>query len=212
MFGAWEAPDIASFWFALGAFVLSVIALGFTYAAHRREVWRERERPRPPVTARFDKWLSEPLVALFTLENHGAVVVDRAVVRVVTGDANLVGFAENESSHPRLREYDFGRLSPGEPVSAEFVTLEKAAHDSRSEAFVIAFERDKDKWSEQYRVDLPPRSPKYGKNDGPADRSVRAVASCWSGVARLSGDSFDVAAEPELVGLPRRDAGVARGR
>jgi hypothetical protein len=112
MFGAWEAPDIASFWFALGAFVLSVIALGFTYAAHRREVWRERERPRPPVTARFDKWLSEPLVALFTLENHGAVVVDRAVVRVVTGDANLVGFAENESSHPRLREYDFRPVEP----------------------------------------------------------------------------------------------------
>jgi hypothetical protein len=97
--------------------------------------------------------------SLFTLENHGAVVVDRAIVKVVTGDEKLVGFAENESSHPRLREWDFGRLSPGEPVSAEFVTLEKAAHDSRSEVFVIAFQRDKDKWSEQYRVELPLPSP-----------------------------------------------------
>ena len=111
------------------------------------------------MAARFDKWLSEPLVALFTLENHGAVVVDRAIVKVVTGDAKLVGFAENESSHPRLREWDFGRLSPGEPVSAEFVTLEKAAHDSRSEVVVIAFQRDKDKWSEQYHVELPPSGP-----------------------------------------------------
>jgi hypothetical protein len=159
MLGAWDGPDIASFWFAVGAFVLSVMALGFTYAAHRREVRRERERQRPPVAARFDKWLSEPLVALFTLENHGAVVVDRAIVKVVTGDAKLVGFAETESSHPRLREWDFGRLSPGEPVSAEFVTLEKAAHDSRSEVFVIAFQRDKDEWSEQYHVELPRPGP-----------------------------------------------------
>jgi hypothetical protein len=159
MLGTWGGPDIASFWFAVAAFVLSVIALGFTYAAHRREVRPARERQRPPVVARFDKWLSEPLVALFTLENHGAVGVDRAVVKVVTGDAKLVGFAENEASHPRLREWDFGRLSPGEPVSAEFVTLEKAAHDSRSEVFVIAFQRDKDKWSEQYRVELPRPGP-----------------------------------------------------
>jgi hypothetical protein len=155
MFGSWEGPEIATFWIALVALAASCWSVWYTRAAHQREERRERERQRPPVAARFDKWLSEPLVALFTLENRGAVVVDRAIVRVVTGDAKLVGFAENESSHLRLREWDFGRLSPGEPVSAEFVTLEKAAHDSRSEVFVVAFQRDKDTWSEQYRIELP---------------------------------------------------------
>jgi hypothetical protein len=160
MFGSWEGPEIATFWIALVALGASCWSVWYTRAAHRREERRERERERPPVVARFDKWLSEPLVALFTLENHGAVVVDRAIVKVVTGDAELVGFAENESSRPRLREWDFGRLSPGHPVSAEFVTLEKAAHDSWSEVFVIAFQRDKDKWSEQYRVELPEPRPR----------------------------------------------------
>jgi hypothetical protein len=159
MFGSWEGPEIATFWIALVALGASCWSVWYTRAAHKREERRERERKRPPVVARFDKWLSEPLVALFTLENHGTVVVDRAIVKVVTGDAKLVGFAENESSHPRLREYDFGRLTPGEPVSTEFVTLAKAAHDSRSEVFVITFQRDKDRWSEQYRVELPPTCP-----------------------------------------------------
>jgi hypothetical protein len=61
---------------------------------------------------------------MFALENRGAVPVDRAVVTVVTEDPRLVGFVENESTHPRLRERDFGRLAPGIPSSAEFVTVD----------------------------------------------------------------------------------------
>ncbi|HET6919883.1 MAG TPA: hypothetical protein VFI46_10515 [Jiangellaceae bacterium] len=99
MFGAWESPEIATFWIAVAAVFASGWSVWYTRAAHRREERRDSERARPPVVARFDKWLSEPDVALFALENRGAVYFDRAgPVKVVTGDPEFVGFAENEST------------------------------------------------------------------------------------------------------------------
>ena len=61
MFGTWDGTDIAAFWFAFAAFVLSGWSVWFTWAAHRREQRRELERNRPVIDARFDKWLSEPI-------------------------------------------------------------------------------------------------------------------------------------------------------
>jgi hypothetical protein len=155
MFGTWEGPDIAAFWFAFAAFILSICSAGFTWAAHHRERRRELERNRPEIDARFDKWLSEPIVALFRMENLGGVPVDQTTVKVVTGDPKLVGFALNEHAQPRLRAYAFGRLEPGVPVITEFVTLDK----EHPVTLVATFRSGRDKWTKQYRVDLPKQGP-----------------------------------------------------
>ncbi|HMG31171.1 MAG TPA: VOC family protein, partial [Jiangellaceae bacterium] len=60
MFGAWEGQEIAAFWFAVGAFILSLVAVGYTHAAYRRGQRRERERRRPALVARFEHPSSPP--------------------------------------------------------------------------------------------------------------------------------------------------------
>lgn len=158
MFGAWEGQEIAAFWFAVGAFILSLVAVGYTHAAYRRGQRRERERRRPALVARFDKWLSEPLVALFALENRGAIVVESAVVKVLSGYSPLVGYA-HDKTQVRAREHDFGRLGPGDVVSAEFVLVGTAALDEPSVRFLATFVTSDDKWDELLNVALPSPGP-----------------------------------------------------
>jgi hypothetical protein len=64
--------------------------------------------------ARFDRWVTEPILAVFALENHGGKPIDRATVKVVTRDGNLVGFADDETMERHL-EHVFQQLKPGIP-------------------------------------------------------------------------------------------------
>jgi hypothetical protein len=65
------------------------------------------------------------------------------------------GFATDEHSHPRLREHAFGRLEVGVPVITEFVTLDK----EHPVTLLATFRSGKDKWTKQYRLDLPKQRP-----------------------------------------------------
>jgi hypothetical protein len=55
---------------ALLALAVSAVSAVYARAAHRLEKQREAKENRPPVKARFTKWLSEPSSAEFKLENR----------------------------------------------------------------------------------------------------------------------------------------------
>jgi hypothetical protein len=122
---------------------------------------RELERGRPDVVARFDRWLSEPIVALFALENMGGQPIDAARVEVVSGDSKLVGFAVDETQ-PRQREHEFGRLNPGKPVPVEFATLDKdPEHYEPTVKFLATFRIGDDEWHKLLSADLPQHGPMF---------------------------------------------------
>ncbi|WP_053204714.1 hypothetical protein [Jiangella muralis] len=156
----------------LVALVIAIVAVGISalsaWYTHREAVAaedalgieqkRELERARPPVSARFEDWLKVPLVARFSLENRGTTAVDSVVVKVLTGDSKLVGFARDET-HIRRREHDFGRLGPGETARAEFVVIDSATLDEPKVKFLATYKTDADEWDELLDVDLPRQGP-----------------------------------------------------
>jgi hypothetical protein len=158
MFGTWDGPDIAAFWFALGAFILSLGSVIFTGAAHRREVRRERERRRPDVHIRFGKWVKEPIVAVLVIENPGGRSISQVTVKAVRGDPKLVGFAVEETKE-RSREHTFRDLEPGVPQTVKFVEIDKAASDKGVVKFLANFRHDDDAWEKLYEARLPPPGP-----------------------------------------------------
>jgi hypothetical protein len=158
MFGAWDGPEIAAFWFALGAFILSLGSVFYTGAAHRREVRRERERQRPDVDVRFGKWVKEPIVAVLVIENLGGRSISQATVKAARGDPKLVGFSVLET-HYRSREHTFRNLEPGVPQTVNFVNLDKAASDKGVVKFLVNFRLGDDAWEKLCEAKLPPPAP-----------------------------------------------------
>jgi hypothetical protein len=158
MFGTWEGPDIAAFWFALGAFILSLGSVIFTGAAHQREVRRERERQRPDVNVHFGKWVKEPIVAVLVIENLGGKRINQAIVKAARGDPKLVGFAEDETTE-RSHAHSFRELEPGVPQSVHFVNIDKAVSDKGVVKFLVNFRHDDDAWEKLCEARLPPPGP-----------------------------------------------------
>jgi hypothetical protein len=124
------------------------------------EAKRELERLRPVFEVRFNKWVKEPIAAVFTIENRGGTPVDRVTARVVViGEKEHVGFADvlpevEPESAPRRLDHTFQQLAPGTPQTATFVSLYASSARPRR----------------QVRVDVPCR----GRRMGPVVRGQAA--------------------------------------
>ena len=140
------------------ALAVSVISAGYTRAAHRREVRRERERQRPDVDMRFGKWVKEPIVAVLVIENLGGRRLSQVTIQAARGDPKLVGFAEDETKE-RDREHTFRDLEPGVPQTVHFVNIDKAASEEGVVKFLVNFRHGDDAWEDLRNAKLPPPAP-----------------------------------------------------
>jgi hypothetical protein len=143
---------------ALLALAVSGISAGYTRAAHRREVRRERERQRPDVDVRFGKWVREPVVAVLVVENFGGRRLRQVTINAARGDPRLVGFAADETQE-RSHEHTFRDLEPGVPQTVNFVDIDRAASEKRVVKFLLDFRHDGDAWEKLYEAKLPPPGP-----------------------------------------------------
>lgn len=163
MFSAWEGPEIATFWLAIAAILISSASVWYTRRQSRAaegalklEKQREVERTRPQTRLSFSGWITEPVMATFILENRGTRTVDHAQIRVLTGDdeTRLVGFGDDTELADRERE--FGPLEPGVPMKTTFLIAE----DVDNVVVVLAtYTVDADRWTERAEVELPRPGP-----------------------------------------------------
>lgn len=157
---AGTAREIATFWIAIGAALLSLASAGYTRREARAaegalslERQREVERGRPDVDVHFEKWIQVPLTAELTIENRSAGVIDRAVVVILTLGPTQAGFTEDQE---RLRrDYTFRELAVGVPQRATFMTVDMDSLDDPKVKFLVTFQNGTDEWTKQYEVDLP---------------------------------------------------------
>jgi hypothetical protein len=80
------------------------------------------------------------------------------LVKTLSGDPKLVGFAQDESQ-VGLREQDGGCLEARLPLTAEFVVVDAAALDGPRVKFFASYSIADDTWSEFLDVKLPAPRP-----------------------------------------------------